>query len=199
MGGEGGAAAGAVGDYLVALVQKALFVDGLQRPPLGLDIVVIIGDVGVIHVCPEAHAVGHDLPLALVLPYGFLALLNEGNNAVLLYLLLSVKAQLFFDLQLNGKAVGIPAGLTQHVVTPHGLVTGDYILHGAGQYVADVGLAVGSGRAVKEGVGGGALSELDALFEYPVILPEFQRLLLALHEIQRGRNFLVHLLLLNLL
>ena len=199
VGGEGGAAAGAVGDYLVALVEKALFVYGLQRPPLRLYIVVVIGDVWVIHIRPEAHAVGHYLPLALVLPYGFLALLDEGDNAVLLYLLFSVEAQLFFHLQLNGKAVGIPPGLTQHVVTPHGLVAGDYILHGTGQYMAYVGLAVGGRRAVKEGVGGGALPKLDALFEYLVILPEFQRLLLAFHEIQRGRNFLVHLLLLSVL
>ena len=184
VGGEGGTAAGAVGNYLVALVEEALFVDSLQCPPLGFDIVILVGDVGVIHVCPEAHAVGHYFPLALVLPYGFLALVDEGDNAVFFYLLLAVQAQLLFNFQLYGQAVGIPAGLAQHVIALHGLVAGYDVLHGAGQHVADVGLAVGGWGTVVEGIGGGALTQLYALFKDAVLLPEFQRLFFTGYEIQ---------------
>ena len=69
VGGEGGAAAGAVGHDLVALIEEPLVVDGLQRPPLGLDVVVVIGHVGVVHVHPVTHPVGHVRPLGGIFPY----------------------------------------------------------------------------------------------------------------------------------
>ena len=198
MGGERRPAAGAVGDYLVALVEEALFVDGLQRPPHGLDIVVRIGDVGVFHIRPIADRVGHLLPLALVLPDGLLALGDEGLDPVLLYLLLAVKAQQLFDLQLDGQTVGIPARLAKHVVALHGAVAGDNVLHGSCQHVPDVGLAVSRGGTVEEGVGLAAAAELNGLLEYFVFLPEFQNLLLAGDEIHGSRDFLIHIAFLSL-
>ena len=196
--GEGGAAAGAVGNDLVALVQQALLADLLEAPPLGFDVVVLIGDVGILHVAPEADAVGHLLPHALVLPHGFLALPDEGLQAVLLDLLLAVQAQLLLDLQLDGQAVGVPAGLAQHVLALHGLIARDQILDGAGLDVADVGLAVGRRRAVKEGEGVLTLAQVDALFEDLVFFPELQNLLLAGKEVHRGGNFLKHAALLQI-
>ena len=126
---ESGAAARAVGDDLVALVEETLFVDRLERPPDGLDIVVVIGDVGVLHVRPVADGVAHGLPLALIFPNGFLAFFNERKDAVFLDLLLAVEAEALFDLQLDGQAVGIPARLAQHVIALHRAVAGDDVLH----------------------------------------------------------------------
>ena len=197
MAGEGGAAAGAVGNDLVALVQQALLADLLERPPLGFDVVVLVGDVGVLHVAPEANAVGHLLPHALVLPHGFLALLDEGLQAVLLDLLLAVQTQLLLDFELHGQAVGVPAGLAQHIFALHGLIARDQILDGAGFDVADVGLAVGRRRAVKEGEGVLTLAQVDALFEDLFLFPELQNFLLAGEEVHRGGNFLKHAALLQ--
>ena len=123
VGGQRSAAAGAVGHDLVALVQQALLVDGLQAPPLGLDVVVMVGDVGVLHVHPVADLLGHFLPVVQVLPDGLLALADEGFNAVLLNLRLAVQAQDLLNLQLNGQAMGIPASLTHNVSTLHCLIT----------------------------------------------------------------------------
>ena len=192
MGGEGGAAAGAVGHDLVALIEESLVVDGLESPPLGLDVAVVIGHVGVVHVHPVAHPVGHVRPLGGIFPYGLLAALDEGLHAVLLDLLLAVQAQLLLHLQLHGQAVGVPTGLAKHVVALHGPVAGDDVLDAPGQHVADVGLAVGRGGAVEDGVGGGALAELHALLEHMVFLPEGQDLLLPVHELQIRRYFVVH-------
>ena len=72
--GQGGAAAGAVGRDLVAQIQQALFINLLQAPPFGLDIIVLVGDVGMLHIRPVADPVGHFLPLVLILPDAFLAL-----------------------------------------------------------------------------------------------------------------------------
>ena len=92
MGGQGCAATGAVRHHLVALVEEALLPDLLQCPPLGLDEVILIGDVGVVHVSPEANYIGELLPHALVLPDRLPALLDERLDAVFLNLLLAVDA-----------------------------------------------------------------------------------------------------------
>ena len=39
---------------LEAAVQKALFVDFGQRPPFRLDEVVVIGNIRIVHISPEA-------------------------------------------------------------------------------------------------------------------------------------------------
>ena len=189
---ERGAAARAVGDDLVALVKQTLFVDLFERPPFGLDVVVLIGDVGVVHIRPVAHAVAHLLPLGLIFPDGLLALLDERLHAVLFDLFLAVKAEEFFHLKLHRQAMGIPARLAQHVVALHGAVTGDDVLDGAGEDVADVRLAVCGRRPVKERVGLSAAAKLHALFKDLVFFPERERFLFAFHKVQRGRYFLVH-------
>ena len=122
-------AAGAVGHYLMTFIEKPFFVDGLERPPDGLDIIIGIGNVGMLHVRPVTDGITHLFPLALVFPNGFLTFINEGNNAVALDLLLAVKTEGFFNLKLNGKAVSIPTRLAEDVIALHGAVTGDNILH----------------------------------------------------------------------
>ena len=190
--GQGGAAAGAIGDDLVALVDHALVGDLLQAPPHGLDIIIVIGDVGMLHIHPEAHALGHILPQMQVFPHAFLAFLDEGLDAVLLDLGLAIQAQLLFHFQLHRQAMGIPAGNAQHVFALHGLITGDQILDGAGQHVADMGLAVGGRRAVKEGKVLPAVPQMEALFLNAVLLPEGEHFLFAGGEIHVRRHFFVH-------
>ena len=193
MAGERGAAARAVGHDLVALVEQALLVDLLEAPPLGLDVVVVVGDIGVLHVRPVADALAHLLPLGLVLPDGLLALLDERLDAVLLDLRLAIEAEHLLDLQLDRQAVGVPAGLAQHVVALHRAVARDDVLDGARLDVADVRLAVGRGRAVKERERRSALAQLHRLLEHIFPAPELEDLLLADDEVHIGRNLLIHL------
>ena len=192
MTGQRRAAARAVGDDLVSLIEQALFPDLLQRPPFGLDVVVVIGNIGILHVRPEGDAVGHLLPLGLILPDRFFALLDERLHAVSLDLLFSVQAEHLFDLQLNGQAVGVPAGLAQNVIALHGLVPRDEILDGARLDVADVRAAVRGRRTVEEGIGLLSLSQLYALFKDLVLLPELEDLLLARNKIHVRCDFFVH-------
>ena len=64
----------------------------------------------------------------------------------------------------------------EHMVALHGLVAGHEVLHDPGEHMADVGLAVGRGRAVEEHILRAAIAGLDALFEHVVLLPEVQHL-----------------------
>ena len=173
------AAARTIGHDLVTLVQQAGVRNLLDRPPLRLDVVVLIGDVRMLHVRPIAYALGHALPLVLVLPDALLALADERLDAVLLDVLLAVHAEQFLDLQLDGQSVSVPPRLAQHVIALHRLVTRYDVLHNTRQYVTDVRLAVGGRRTVVEGELGLALGRLYALFEDAVALPKLEHLLLS--------------------
>ena len=190
--GERGAAAGAVGHDLEALVEQAFFPDLLQAPPLGLDIVVLVGDVGVLHIRPEAHTIGHFLPLVLILPHALFALGDEGLDAVGLDLWLAVQAQQLFHLQLHGQAVRIPAGLAQDVLALHALEARNQVLDGARFDVADVRAAVGRGRAVEKGETLRAVAVMEAFFHDAFALPEVQHFLFALDEVHVRGYFAVH-------
>ena len=63
--GERRAATRAIGHDFVTLVQESLLVHFLQCPPFRLDILVVVGDVGIVHIHPVAEAVAHLLPQAL--------------------------------------------------------------------------------------------------------------------------------------
>ena len=60
---------------------------------------------------PEAQPLGELLPLPGVAEDAFHALVNERLDAVGLDLVLGVDAQFLADLDLDGQAVRVPAGL----------------------------------------------------------------------------------------
>ena len=130
MAGKGGTTARAVGNDLEALVQQALLPDLLQRPPLGLDVVVIVCDKRMLHVSPEAYGAGEILPHALVFPDALFTFADERIQAVLLDLLLAVQTQHLLDLQLYRKSVGIPAGLSWYLSLIHILINNDASING---------------------------------------------------------------------
>ncbi len=197
MGGEGRSAGRAVRNDLESLIKKPLLPDLLQCPPLGLNIVIIIGDIGVLHVGPEANLIGELLPHPLVFPHGLLALLDEGFDPVLLDLILSLDSDLLLDLELDRQTVGVPSGLSGHLLTLHGVVAGDHVLDDTCLDVADVGLAVGSRRSIIEHVNRMTFILLDTLLKDPVVVPELDGVLFPLNEIQVRVDFFIHLYLLH--
>ena len=191
MRGERRAAAWAIRDDLVALVEQALLPDLLERPPLRLDEVVLVGDVRVLHVSPEADDIGELLPHALVLPDGLAALLDERLDAVCLDLFLAVDADLLLDFELNRQAVRIPASLSEDLLALHRGEARQHVLDDARQDMADMRLAVGRRRAIVEREGIAALALVDCLLSDVMCFPELADLLLALHEIQVRIYFLI--------
>ncbi len=153
-------------------VQESLVRDLLQAPPDRLDIGVVIGDVGFVHVHPECDAVGHVLPFPEVLPDRLLALLDKGLDAIGLDLILAVDPQLLFHLKLDRQAVRVPSADAEHVLALHRLIAREQVLHRARQDVADVRLAVGGRRPLIEGEAFLALVTLQAFLHDPVLFPE---------------------------
>ena len=192
MGGQGGAAAGTVGNHLKPLVQKALVPNLLKSPPLGLDKAVVIGYIGIVHVGPETNGVGEILPHALVLPDAFLTFLDERLQTVLLYLLLAVQPQLFLNLQLHRQAVGIPSGLSRHHIALHGPVSGNHVLDDSCFHMADMGLAVGCGRTVIKYIRLAALSHPDAFFKDVLCFPELLHFFFPFHKLKVCGDFVIH-------
>ena len=184
--------AGAVRHDLKSLVEKPLLPDLLQRPPLRLDILIVIGNVRMLHIRPETNGSGEILPHALVFPDTLLTFINKWLQAVLLDLILAVQTQGPLHFQLHRQSVSIPAGLPWHLIALHGAVAGDHILDDTGQHMPDVGLAVGRRRAVVEHIDLIALTLLHTLLKDVVFLPELLRGLLPVHKVQVRRNFLVH-------
>ena len=177
----------------MALIEHALVVDLLEGPPFGFDVIVVVGDIGMFHVDPVTDLVGHLLPFVQILPHTFLALADEGLDAVGFDLLLAVKTKDFLHFKFDWQTVGIPAGLAGDGLALHGLIAGEEILDDAGLDVTDVRFAVGGGWAVKEGemflavlmVGKGLVDNI-------LFLPELDDLTFALDELHVSCHFAVH-------
>ena len=190
--GQRRAAARAVRDDLEALVQKTLVPDRFERPPLRLDVVVVIGHVRILHVRPEADLSREFLPHGLVGPDGFLALLDERLDAKRFDPVFSFNADLFLDFQFHGQTVRVPAGLSRDLLAFHRMVTRNDVLDRARFDMADVRLSVRRRRSVVKHVRGAALADRLALSENVVRRPEGLHFGLSLDKILICRYFLIH-------
>ena len=192
VGGQRRAAARAVRDNFVSLIQQPLLPDFLQAPPFGFDVVILIGDIRMLHVHPVADLIAHDLPVMQVLPDGLLAFLDERLDAVLLNLRLAVQTQRLFNFQLNGQTVGIPACLAQDAVPLHRPVTRNQVFDDARFDMADMRAAIGGRRAVEERQPLCAVAEMERTADDVLVFPQLGDFFLARREVQILGNLVVH-------
>jgi len=144
---EAGAAARAVGGAAVVLVDHPGVPEPLEDPPARFDVVVVVGDVGVIEIGPEADALAQPRPFFDVAGDAFAAFFVEARDAIGLDFGLRLEAEFLFDFELDWQAVGIPAGLSRHAVAAHGLVARHDIFEDAREDVVDAGPGVRGWRA----------------------------------------------------
>ena len=168
----------------MSLVEQPLLPDLLQRPPLGLDEVVLICDVGMLHIRPEADDIGELLPHTLVLPDGLTAFLDERLDAVLLDLLLAVDADRLLDLQLDGQSMRVPARLAEHLAPLHRLIARQHILDDTRQNVPDMRAAVRRRRAVVKRERIAALTLVNGTLCNMILAPKIRNGFLARGKIQ---------------
>lgn len=90
--------------------------DFLQRPPLRLNEVVFICDVRMLHISPKTNNIRELLPHAFVFPDRFTAFLDEWLHAILLNLLLAIKAKSLFYLKFRRQTMCIPVGLAPELL-----------------------------------------------------------------------------------
>ncbi len=88
--------------------------------------------------------------------------------------------------------MGVPSGLSGHLISLHGLIAGNQILNGACFNMSDMRTTVCRGRTVKERKDITAFPFREGLFHNTVSAPEFEDFLLALHKVQGCRHFVVH-------
>ena len=171
---QAGLAAGAVGRAAVVLVDQPALPQLLEDPPAALDVVVVVGDVRVLHVRPEGDALGQFLEIADVAVDALAAFGVELGDAVGLDLGLGAEAELLLHLDLDGQAVGVPARLAGHAVAAHRLVAREQVLDDAGHDVVDAGPPVRRRRPLveHEQVAFGALR--DAAAEDVALAPEVE-------------------------
>ena len=191
---QGRDAAGAVPDRPIGLVDQVPVPELLQDPPHRLDIRVFEGDVGVLHVDPEADAVGERLPLFHVAHHVLLAGGVELGDAVLLDLRLPRNAETLLDLQLDGQAVGVPTRFAGRAEALHRLVAGHDVLEDPRQDVVDAGAGVGRRGPFEHHV----LWPVPTLLHRPLrnipVLPELQHPRLQLRKTHLARYRFEHLL-----
>ena len=199
---EPGAVGGAVRLDGVTLIKQALVVYLLEEIPEGLDVAVVVGDVGVVHIYPVTYALRQGLPFSCV----FHHLLTAGA-VVFFYADLGADirlgdAEFLLHSQLHGQSVGVPSCAAAHLPTRLALVAADSILDGTCHHVVDARHTVCRRRAFKENVLGLSLCKLQALLESLVFFPALQHTVSRCNQVEsliffECHNFSLILCLLN--
>ena len=113
---------GRVGLDGITLVEQSLLIELLEQVPERLDVLVVVGDVGVLEVHPVAHLVGQLCPLVRVhhhiLAAGIVVVIDRN----LLADVFLRDAQRLLHAQFYRQAVCVPARLALHLEALHGLV-----------------------------------------------------------------------------
>ena len=117
----------AIGLNGVTLVEKALFIELLQEIPQRFDILVVVGDVGVIEVNEVAHAFREFTPLGGIHHHVLTTLLVVflGRNIFSRFLVVDVglgNSQRLLHAQLHWQSMCVPACFALHLEALHGLV-----------------------------------------------------------------------------
>ena len=171
VGRESRSGGGRVGLDGVALVEQAFVEELLEEPPQRLDVLVVVGDVRIVHVDPVAHLAREVLPLARELHHRLAARAVVLLDGDLLADVLLGDAEFLLDAQLHGQSVGVPSGLAVHEVSLLRLVAADDVLDRAGHDVVDAGHAVCRGGTLVEYERGMALTGRDAFVERVACVP----------------------------
>ena len=111
----------------VALVEQSFLIELLQQPPQRLDVLVIVGDVGIVQVYEIAHLLCQLAPLLRVghhvLATLLVVVLRRDETGRLRVVDVGLgNAQSLLHTQLHGQAVGVPTGLALHLEALHGAV-----------------------------------------------------------------------------
>ena len=155
----------------ISLVEEVLLVELLEKPPEGFDVLVVVGDVGMLQINPIAHLVGQVRPLIRVHHDVLAAGIVVVIHADFLTDILLGDAEALLHTQFHGKSVGVPSGLAVHLIALHGLIAQDGVLDGTSHHMMYARVSVGRRRSLEEYVGRTALALRNTAVEEVFLLP----------------------------
>ena len=77
----------------MTFVDKSFVGNRLDSPPYGFDILVVVGNIGVVHIYPITYSVAHSFPFALVFPNGLFTFFDKRLDTVFFYFGFSVNTE----------------------------------------------------------------------------------------------------------
>ena len=127
----------------VALIEQALVVELLQQIPEAFDILVVVGDVGVLKVHPVAHLLREFCPLAGVHHHVLAASIVVVVHTDFLADVFLRDAERLLHTQFHRQSVRVPTSLALHLETLHRLIAEECVLYRASHHVVNAWVSVG--------------------------------------------------------
>ena len=168
----------------IAFVEEILLIQLFEQPPQRFDILVVVGDIGVLHIHPVTHEVAQVGPFLGVHHHVAAAACIVFFNANAVADVFLCDAQFLFNAQLNGQSVGVPSCLAIHLESLHRLVTAEYVLDGTRHHVVNTRVSVGRRRTFKEYERGAALAFCHTAVEQVLLVPHLEHLFIGGEEVQ---------------
>ena len=184
MAGKAGSGGGAIGLNSVTLVEKSLVVELLQKPPKSLDILIVVRDVGVLHIYPVAHTTTEVFPLLGKHHHVLAALVIIFLNGNRLADILLGNAKFLLYAEFYRQTVCIPTGFTMHLKSLHSLKATECVLNAARQYVVNTWMSVGRWRSLEEDERRATFALADAAMEKVFFRPFIQYFLINLSKVK---------------
>ena len=168
----------------VTLIKEILLVELLQQPPKRLDVLIIIGNIGVFHIHPITHAVAQVFPLARVHHHVLATLLVVILNRDSLTDIFLRNTQFLLYAQFHRQSVGVPSCLAVYLEALHRLKATEGVLNGTSQYVMYTWMSISRWRTFEKDKRGTTLTLIYAAVEEVFLIPSFQFFFIHFREVQ---------------
>src|SRR5574344_1561456 len=133
----------------MSLVKHTLIPDRLKCPPLRFNIVVVVCNIWILHVSPEANTLTHLFPLIFIFPNRFLTLLDKRLDSISLNLRLTVNSEHLLYFKLYRKTMSIPASLKRNILSLHCMVSWNNVLYNSSLNMTNMWHSICSWRTIK--------------------------------------------------
>jgi len=114
-----------------------------QQVPDGFDILIVVGDIGIIHIDPVAHLFSEIFPHTGVLHHILAACCIEFFNGNFCPDILLGNVLGALNGQFHGQTMGIPARFPLHQVSLLCFIPAEDILDGTGHHMVNTGFSIG--------------------------------------------------------
>ena len=174
-----------------SFVQEFLVPDFFQCPPFRLDIIIMVSNIWIFHICPETYCRREIFPHSFVFPDTFFTFIDKWFYTIFFNLIFSVKTEQLFYFQLYRQSVSIPSCLTRNHVALHCTVSRDHIFDYTGKNVSDMRFSICCRRSIVESISFSFFTVLHTFLENIFFIPEFFNFFFSVYKLQVCIHFFV--------